>query len=252
MDKSEFFKNPILIYSNYCKFSDNFIKLLSNCNQLYEIFRKINIDVDKETKKRPIIYYEIQNILQIKITKVPTVITPNAEYVLTDENAFKWLNFEINKLKENNELSPFNPNEMINFSDKYSKFGSTDINETNEQNYKYYVNKALSDDNILNNKTTNWSEGKTFGFLDELEDSSQNMDYETFKNNRDSNFQQPQPQQNENINFTEMFSNTNDKFLNKNGSMKINKSMELDQKLQQLQLDREKTDKLLKHQRKMY
>ena len=105
----------------------------------------MNIDINPTTKKRPDMFYKIQQMLNRKISKVPTIITPGAEHILSDQDAFKWLEFQINHLNKQMSkeagLTPFNPNEMISFSDNYAKYdksGSTDLNDANEQSYKFY------------------------------------------------------------------------------------------------------------------
>jgi hypothetical protein len=133
------FERPILIYSDYCPHSDNFIKILMRHPNLFKDFIRMNIDVNPETKKRPQIFYQIQQELNQKITKVPTIIVnENSQlYILSDKDAFKWLDYKT-KPKREESLTPFNPNEMGSFSDMYSKFGSTELNDATEQNYKFY------------------------------------------------------------------------------------------------------------------
>jgi len=125
------FERPILIYSNYCKYSKLFIKHLLEFSELYETFIRINIDITPENNQRPDIFYEIQEILKYKITNVPTIIIQNGEYVLTGKEAFSWLEYQLNeldKVKESSEnnnndssmLEPFNPLEMGSFSDGYA------------------------------------------------------------------------------------------------------------------------------------
>ena len=200
------FKRPILIYSSFCDFSNNFLKILTKYPELYNSFIRMNIDIDQTTRKRPTLFYKIQEILGRKISKVPTVITQDAEYILSDEDAFKWLEFEINNLTKGTELVGFNPGEMISFSDHYSKFGSTELNDANDQSYKFYIDvdnqKILPDDNYLNtNKSWDSNNKESLnGFLDELESSSQNIDYKLAESERQY-FDQNQPVHNKNINF---------------------------------------------------
>jgi len=47
------FEKPIVIYSDYCVYSKNFIQTLMKYPELYESFIRMNIDVDASTKKRP-------------------------------------------------------------------------------------------------------------------------------------------------------------------------------------------------------
>lgn len=188
-DTPNLFKKPILVYSEFCKFSHNLLQILIKHPQLYDSFIRMNIDIDPTTKQRPAIFKNIQQILNRKILKVPTIITPGAENILSDQDAFKWLEFQITNLNsKDNSLVPFNPNEMVSFSDNYAKVGSTDLNEANEQNYTFYVNKQLPNDNYLDTNKT-WdpnNKTKTNGFLNELEstNSTENMDYNSLQSER--------------------------------------------------------------------
>jgi hypothetical protein len=103
---------------------------------IVDSFVKVNIDVEPQTQQRPRVFYEIQNALGYKISRVPTIVVDNGSYVLTGEDAFKWLEFEIKKSSEK-LLTPFNPNEMGSFSDQYSKFGSTDLHDATDQSFKF-------------------------------------------------------------------------------------------------------------------
>lgn len=134
----ELFKRPILIWSEYCNHSKNFINTLIKHNELFESFVRINIDVDPQTHKRPALFYQIQSALNFKIAQVPTIIVNNGEYILPGVEAFKWLDYTINKqqvVKE--ELQGFNPNEMGSFSDAYAKYGSTKLHDATDQSFKF-------------------------------------------------------------------------------------------------------------------
>jgi hypothetical protein len=246
--------------------------------ELYESFIRMNIDVDPSTKKRPKAFFQIQDVLEIKITKVPTLITPNAQYVLSDVDAFKWLEYQVKLLTDTSgELQPFNPNEMGSFSDNYSSFGSTDLCDAKEQSFKFYKDGKLTDDNYLNTSKT-WdpnNSDKTNGFLNELEKSNPEMDYNTKQserqyfdqmrgkkdngnaqmnmkdqyiqeNNSSSRFntQQrehiPQQRMNGNINFTDPNFGLSGQMGNGNGMS--GKGKEMDMKLQKLMEDRETVD----------
>ncbi len=130
------FERPILFYSEYCIHSKNFINTLMKTPDLFENFIRINIDVDINTKKRPKIFYDIQQELQIKISEVPTVITAGPEYILTGSDAFNWLNDQIQHLKSESIMG-FNPIEMGSFSDSYSTYGSSDLYDAKEQSFKF-------------------------------------------------------------------------------------------------------------------
>ena len=135
------FEKPIVIYSDYCVYSKNFIQTLMKYPDLFNSFIRMNIDVDTKTKRRPQAFYQIQDVLDIKITKVPTLITPNAQYILSDVEAFKWLEYQVKLLTDTSgELQPFNPNEMMSFSDNYADYGSTDLCDAKEQSFKFYQN----------------------------------------------------------------------------------------------------------------
>lgn len=184
MDKT--FERPILIYSNYCIHCKHYIDTLMKHPVLFENFIRIKIDVDPKTKKRPDVFFYIQNKLSalsntnVKIKRVPTVITPNAEYVLSDKDAFIWLDNMINKTVKK-DAEGFNSNEMTSISDPYSLFDkdrmvSTDINETSSQSYQFLDdNKHLPDDNYLNSNIK-FKEGQFIkGFLDNLEEQPQKI-----------------------------------------------------------------------------
>lgn len=182
------FDKPILVYSDYCAYSKNFIKTLMAHQELFDSFIRMNIDVNPNTKKRPQSFYQVQQALDIKITKVPTVITPNAEYILSDVDAFKWLEHQIRLLTADTDVfKPFNPNEMTSFSDNYANFGSTNLcDDAKEQNFKFFENGEIPDDNYLQTSKS-WdpnNKDKTNGFLNELESNTQNPDYNTKQNER--------------------------------------------------------------------
>jgi hypothetical protein len=185
------FDKPIVIYSDYCVYSKNFIQTLMKYPDLYNSFIRMNIDVDNSTKKRPTGFYQIQDVLEIKITKVPTLITPNAQYVLSDVDAFKWLEYQVKLLTDTSgDLQPFNPNEMTSFSDNYANFGSTNLCDAKSQSFKFLQTDngapKLTDDNYLNTSKT-WDpqqSGKTNGFLNELEKSTPDTDYNSKQSER--------------------------------------------------------------------
>jgi hypothetical protein len=140
------FDRPILVYSNYCSHSQNYLQALMKHPEIYDLFIRMNIDVNPQTKQRPSVFYKIQQELNKKIVRVPTIIiksdSTNEILLLSDKDAFKWLEFQINSNKTDTGIKGFNINEMGSFSDGYSKFGqeSTHINDANEQNFKFYKN----------------------------------------------------------------------------------------------------------------
>lgn len=133
------FEQPIIIYSEYCAHSVNFLNVLLKHPQLDEQFIKINIDIDPKTRQRPSVFYDLQYKLNYSITEVPTIIVNNGEYILSGEEAFKWLQYTIEKVskEEDKELCGFNPNEMGSFSDCYSQFGSNNLHDATEQSFKF-------------------------------------------------------------------------------------------------------------------
>ena len=249
------FEKPILIYSDYCVYCKNFLETLMKYPDLYNSFIRMNIDIDVQTKRRPKAFYQLQEILNIKITKVPTLITPNAEHILSDVDAFKWLEYQIKLLSNtSDEVLPFNPNEMISFSDNYSNLGSTDLYDAKEQSFKFFKDGQLNDDNYLNTTKT-WDPKNTNGFLNDLEKSTPNMDLSSKQNERqyfdnirgkttNTNPMQARQMNPQNINFTDanLFSNN----YNKDG--RSIKGKEVDMKLQQLMNDRDKIDSELTRQ----
>lgn len=243
-------EKPILIYSEYCPFSKKFLQVLIKYPDLFNSFIRMNIDINPQTKKRPLQFYQIQQSLKIKITRVPTLITPNGEQILSDTNAFKWLEKQIQLLTQNTELIPFNPNEMSSFSDNYSMFGSTDLCDAKEQNFRFFEDGELLNDNFIKN-TDDWSSNKNQdfinGFANELETNTNNtVEYNNKQNERQffdqqrQQYQQPKQyqQSKSNINFTgSQFGNISEK--SKNMDMKLeelmNERKNIDDKLKQRQ-----------------
>jgi hypothetical protein len=131
------FSRPILIYSDYCEFSSKFISILVKNPNLMEQFVRVNIDVNPDTKKRNPVFYQIQDMLQMNILEVPTIIVENGKYVLSGDQAFMWLEEQINKQISQKEISAFVPNEMNSFSDQYSSYGSKSLNDARDQSFKF-------------------------------------------------------------------------------------------------------------------
>lgn len=186
------FDRPILIYSDYCIHSKNYLQMLMKHPDIYETFIRMNIDVEPQTKQRPSIFYKIQEQLNKKIVRVPTIIIKNDKnneiLLLSDKDAFKWLDFKIN-LNKNGDTSikGFNINEMASFSDGYSKYNinsneSTHINDANEQSFKFYKNingqRVLPGENFQVDCEIKGSDS----FLDKNFENSQKIDHSTYKN----------------------------------------------------------------------
>ena len=145
------FSRPILIFSNYCNHSKNFLNMLMETELSQEVAKQfvyVNVDVDPNTKKRGDDFLALKSILAQKfnynLNSVPTIIVENGEFILKDSDAFEWLkhtldtfsNTQMNKdpyrsedsnnsntQVDSDEISGFNPNEMGAFSDMYSTFG---------------------------------------------------------------------------------------------------------------------------------
>lgn len=139
------FERPIVIYSNYCTYSQSFMQALSEQPDIFESFIRLCIDVDISTGKRPDVFYIIQEQLQKRITKVPTVIINGGNVVLAGSEAFAWLSSIINESSKVNEPGAFAPNEMLGLSDSYSRFGSNDMTDASEKSF-VFLNRQL--DNI--------------------------------------------------------------------------------------------------------
>jgi hypothetical protein len=146
------FERPILLYSNYCAYSQQFIEMLLENKEIFETFIRVNIDINTDTKRRPDLFYEIQNTLNYKIKEVPTIIIANGEYVLSGSEAFKWLHHELEQINSNSQnlikgdemLEGFNSVEMGSFSDMYSTFGSNSLNDAREQSFKFLDKPDIS------------------------------------------------------------------------------------------------------------
>ena len=148
------YNDSVLIYSNHCPYSLKLYNVLKD-NNMIEQFKLLCIDSDSKTKKRPMRFYEIQKLLNVNITHVPTIIVDNAKYVLAGSEAFKFVNENVAKFKNNNkkenielnikatEPMAFNPNEMGATSDPYLNFGNIDNYHSAEvptQSYQFLNN----------------------------------------------------------------------------------------------------------------
>ncbi|NBP13212.1 hypothetical protein EBU95_02310 [bacterium] len=120
------FSKNVLIYSDYCTYCQNFASVLIKHPDILDQFEKINIDIDLSTKQRPQMFYDIQRTLDFEISEVPTIVVESGNYVLTGEEAFKWLDYQIKQKEAQDTLQAFNPMEMGSFSDSYSNYGATD------------------------------------------------------------------------------------------------------------------------------
>lgn len=134
------FQKPILVFSEYCDHSREFVSMLVQQPDIYDQFIFLNIDPDPNTNQRPPAFDAIQSSLPIPISEVPTIIVSNGEYVLSGDEAFKWLDFQLRTSKPAEVpevLVPFNPNEMRSFSDPYAKFGSNQLHDASQQSFRF-------------------------------------------------------------------------------------------------------------------
>jgi predicted DsbA family dithiol-disulfide isomerase len=231
------FERPILIYSNYCNYSKLFIQHLQQFPELYESFIRLNIDYDLNTKQRPTAFYEIQELLQFKITDVPTIIVQNGEYILSGKEAFTWLEYQLNELNkqlemqqesntnQENILEPFNPLEMGSFSDGYA---GVDNSLPNSQSFQF-LNEPIQNINTPQDSNENF-EKQNSQFDGDQEDYSNYMK----KRNSVNNNPRYQSSQNRPLSHS---SNNYDK-----SNSKINKKQnEIDKKYEELLAQREMT-----------
>lgn len=232
------FERPILIYSNYCKYSQLFIQYLIKYPELYESFIRLNIDHDEKSKQRPKVFYDIQESLQFKITEVPTIIVQNGEYVLSGKEAFSWLEYYLNELNKqlqepsniesNNQemLEPFNPLEMGSFSDGYA--GIND--ELPSLQSFQFVNAPIQSIN------TPQDNGEKYEKQDFQNNNDQN-EYSNFMQKRNSVNSNPKYQSSQGRPVAQMSNNSYDK----NNSRMNRKQNEVDKKYEQLLAEREMT-----------
>lgn len=158
------FKRPILVYSNYCKYSQEFLSILSQL-PISQDFVLVSVDISKETRQRSTDYINLKTILQqqynYNLKSVPTIIIENGDLILSDKDAFMWLQYMINTIKNSQQeplsqeptqkptpkpiqktqeelVTGFNHNEMFSFSDSYSTYGDT--NDTPKQQSFQFIN----------------------------------------------------------------------------------------------------------------
>lgn len=220
------FERPILFYSNYCIHSSNFINSLMKHLEIYESFIRVNIDVDPEAKRRPQAFYEIQSVLNIKISEIPTIIVDNGQYVLTGKEAFKWLKHQVEEIEASRELTPFNPIEMGSFSDSYSNYGSNDINDATQQSFKF----LNSQDEKIN--TPQESSDK----ISKEEYTKRQSERENFTNIVPQTQKVLTPQQLQQKQFNRSYTS------NKRGGKMSEKQKDFDQRYQQMLMERESLD----------
>lgn len=194
--------------------------------EIYESFIRVNIDVDPETKRRPQAFYEVQSVLNIKISEIPTIIVDNGQYVLTGKEAFKWLKHQVEEIEASRELTPFNPIEMGSFSDSYSNYGSNDINDATQQSFKF----LNSQDEKIN--TPQESSDK----ISKEEYTKRQSERENFTNIVPQTQKVLTPQQLQQKQFNRSYTS------NKRGGKMSEKQKDFDQRYQQMLMERESLD----------
>lgn len=227
------FINPILIYSKYCKYSCQFLDILTN-TPLSQDFQYVNIDCNPQTGTRSEDFYTIKNILSqhlsYQLKTVPTIIVEKGEFILSGKDAFEWLKYKINTIHNSNTpdhpndthqskdnsnsddvLTGFSQHEMGSFSDIYSTFGLN-------------VSDTCID-----------AKNQSFQFLDE-----------SFSNNKsvrfDDNRQQTLPPQTTQTQFQKK---QNTSFKNSKNKTSV-KEDELNSRYEEMMMERKEMDKYLK------
>jgi len=258
------FDRPICIYSNYCKYSQEFITVLANMPSILSEFKFVCVDIDKSIKQRSSEFLNLKKFLQEELNYtlkcVPTIIVENGEFILSDKDAFEWLNHKINTInnstinenpeqnddyqnpehhqeqqeEQEQEISGFNPNEMGAMSDIYSTYGLD------------------ADDPCVDAKE------QCFAFLDK-EICINTPDAKLPSKTSTAHMQMPQQQQqpqsksvrfsNSNVNMN--FSNSSMKNRNSK-SFTSEKEKEVTNKYEQLMQERSLMDEKLKQDRKIY
>lgn len=85
---SNLFLRDIIVYSCACKYSTEFINAIPDI--IFET--ALVLCIDKNTDgKRLRLFQTVQDLLGHQITEVPTVIVKGGEFVLTGQEAFRWL-----------------------------------------------------------------------------------------------------------------------------------------------------------------
>lgn len=169
------FENPILFYSSLCSHCKQLMLALEQYPELESIITKVNIDVNPHTKKRHELFYKIPKIINKPITEVPTLIVNN--YFLVGTDVTSWFKTVISKQSSTAEqsaqsspkqedLQPFNPNEMLSFSDGYSTFGKDD--DIKKQSYHFISDiqnniSTIPEDEFVDNREKDIRSREDFG-----------------------------------------------------------------------------------------
>ena len=160
------FNKPILIYSNYCNYSKQFLNILSQ-TPIVNNFVFVSVDIDQKTLKRSNDFLNLKIILKqqynYNLNTVPTIIIEGGELILSSNEAFEWLRYSINtinnskkttenpptqqiekKQTNNDTIIGINHNEMFSFSDTYSSFGNNEQVPT-QQSFQFLSHNELID-----------------------------------------------------------------------------------------------------------
>jgi hypothetical protein len=231
------FDRPILFYSDYCIHSKNFLNALMKHQELFDSFIRINIDVDVSTKQRPNVFYNIQRELGIQIKEIPTIITPGPEHVLTGADAFEWLDFQTKSLSKES-IEGFNCIEMGSFSDSYSTYGSSDLNDAKQQTFKFI---GKNDDRIETPPETASSISKDeYSRKQQERETFDNVHYNTKQNTKQSAGGSFNPSQNSGGSFNPKQNGGGGFNPSQNGGGGVSdKQKDFDYRLQQMMMERE-------------
>lgn len=165
-------QQPVLVYSKFCKYSNEFVQLLSSKEELLNVFLPLLIDPDN-SGKRPANFYSLQNFLKQtfnkEISSVPTVILPSQDgnlILLTGDDAFSWIENVTGdnqsketkreeQEKQQQEVIGINPNEMMCFSDSYAPLNGS-LNSASSQSFQF-LNEGFQrintlDEEVVSNK----------------------------------------------------------------------------------------------------
>ena len=114
------FSSPICVYSDYCPHSEKFISMLANMPIVLSEFKFVCVDIDKQTKQRSPSFINLKNFLQQNLNyilkSVPTIIIEDGQYILSDKEAFNWLEYKLNTIT--NSLPSNNDEENIDEESK--------------------------------------------------------------------------------------------------------------------------------------
>ncbi len=227
VDKS-IFKKHLLIYSKYCKPSRKFLSILENFPSIKKDVNILCIDPVNGGRNRPDIFYRIQEMLNCKIDRVPTLILKEGEdSIFIGETCFKWLQYMA--MPDEESIAGFNENEMAKISDDYiifediENYGSTKLHDASVQSYAFLddedntrirtVKEEERDDDIneryeqrvrmdedIESRNENRSGNIKFERRTNENNNDINMDFQKYKesynkknseNNREINFNNP-------------------------------------------------------------